>query len=135
MKTLEITLIASLIGTAVGLGSWMLGLGRIMWPAHPQMACFLLTLATTIVIQVAWPRLTETNSQWIIPPIEETNGLACLFDPSTLTWTTTGSMSTSRFGESMTVLPNGQVLVAGGDTFDKQTKHLFQTTSAELYTR
>ena len=67
-------------------------------------------------------------------PIEETNGLACLFDPSTLTWTTTGSMSTSRFGESMTVLPSGQVLVAGGDTFNKQTKHLVQTTSAELYT-
>jgi hypothetical protein len=67
-------------------------------------------------------------------PIEETNGLACLFEPSTLTWTTTGSMSTSRFGESMTVLPNGQVLVAGGDTFDKQAKHLVQTTSAEIYT-
>ena len=67
-------------------------------------------------------------------PIEETNGLACLFDPSTLTWTTTGSMSTSRFGESMTVLFNGQVLVAGGETFDKQSKHIVQTTSAELYT-
>jgi hypothetical protein len=59
MKT---SLIASLIGTAVGLGSWIFGLGRIMWPAHPQWACFLLTLVTTIVIQIAWPRLTETNS-------------------------------------------------------------------------
>jgi ABC-type uncharacterized transport system YnjBCD permease subunit len=28
-----------------------------------QMASFLLTLVTTIVIQIAWPRLTETNSQ------------------------------------------------------------------------
>ena len=28
-----------------------------------QMASFLLTLVTTIVIQVSWPRLTETNSQ------------------------------------------------------------------------
>ena len=43
-------------------------------------------------------------------------------------------MSTSRFGESMTVLFNGQVLVAGGETFDKQSKHIVQTTSAELYT-
>jgi hypothetical protein len=67
-------------------------------------------------------------------PIEETNGIACLFDPSTLTWTTTGSMNTSRFGESMTVLFNGRVLVAGGETFDKQSKHIVQTTSAELYT-
>jgi len=52
-------------------------------------------------------------------PIEETNGLAALFDPSTLTWTTTGSMNKSRLGETVTALLNGQVLVAGGDTFDK----------------
>jgi hypothetical protein len=63
METLKVSLIASLIGTAVGLGSWVFGLGQIMWPAHPQMASFLLTLVTTIVIQIAWPRLTETNSQ------------------------------------------------------------------------
>ena len=63
MRTLKVTLIASLIGTAVGLGSWVFGLGQVMWPAHPQLASFLLTLATTIVIQIAWPRLTETNSQ------------------------------------------------------------------------
>jgi hypothetical protein len=47
---------------AVGLGSWVFGLGQIIWPAHPQMASFLLTLVTTIVIQITWPRLTETNS-------------------------------------------------------------------------
>ncbi len=63
MKTMKASLIASLIGTVVGLGSWMFGLGRIMWPAHPQMACFLLTILTTVVIEIAWPRLTETNSQ------------------------------------------------------------------------
>ncbi|MGA7848867.1 MAG: hypothetical protein WCA13_07135 [Terriglobales bacterium] len=61
MKTLKVSLIASLIGTAVGLGAWVFGLGRMMWPAHPQMASFLLTIATTIVIQIAWPRVTETN--------------------------------------------------------------------------
>src|SRR6266403_1603196 len=33
-------------------------------------------------------------------PIEETNGLAALFDTSTLTWTTTGSMNKSRLGET-----------------------------------
>ena len=67
-------------------------------------------------------------------PIEETNGLATLFDPSTLTWTTTGSMSKSRIGETMTVLANGQALVAGGETFDKHLGHLVQIASAELYT-
>ncbi len=62
MKTLKVSLIASSIGSAVGLGAWLFGFARIMWPAHPQMAGFLLTLVTTIVIQIAWPRLMETNS-------------------------------------------------------------------------
>ncbi len=44
MKTLKVSLIASLIGTAVGLGAWAFGLGQIIWPAHPQMASFLLTI-------------------------------------------------------------------------------------------
>lgn len=63
MKTLKVTLAATGIGTAVGLGAWLSGLGDILWPAHPQLASFLLTLATTIVIQIAWPRLSETNSR------------------------------------------------------------------------
>jgi hypothetical protein len=67
-------------------------------------------------------------------PIEETNGLAALFDPSTLTWASTGSMNKSRLGETMTVLSNGQALVAGGQTFDKHLGHLVEIASAELYT-
>ena len=63
MKTLKVSLIASLIGTAVGLGAWIFGIGQIIWPAHPQLASFVLTLATTIVIQIAWPRLVETGSR------------------------------------------------------------------------
>jgi hypothetical protein len=63
MKTLKVSLIASSIGSAVGLGSWVFGIGQIIWPRHPQMADFLLTLVTTIVIQISWPRLTETNSR------------------------------------------------------------------------
>ena len=59
MKTLKISLIASLIGTAAGLGAWGFGVGQRMWPTHPQMACFLLTLITTIVVQIAWPRLAN----------------------------------------------------------------------------
>jgi len=62
MKTLKVSLIASLIGTAAGLGAWIFGLGQIIWPTHPQLASFLLTVFTTIVIQIAWPRLTEMNS-------------------------------------------------------------------------
>ena len=43
------------------------------------------------------------------------------------TWTTTGSMNTARGGHTATLLPNGQVLVAGGAN---STEYL---ASAELY--
>jgi hypothetical protein len=61
MKTLKVTLVATLIGTAVGMGAWLFGLGQRIWPGHPQMACFLLTLVTAIAVQIAWPRLTDMD--------------------------------------------------------------------------
>lgn len=48
--------------------------------------------------------------------------------PSTGTWTFTGSMQNARESFSMTLLPNGKVLVAGGEN-----GHGTYTTSAELY--
>jgi len=63
MKTLKISLIASSIGTVIGLGAWTFGFGRLLWPAHPQTACFLLTVVTTIAFQIGWPWLTDTPSR------------------------------------------------------------------------
>jgi hypothetical protein len=37
-----------------------------------------------------------------------------LYDPSTATWSLTGSLITPRSGHSATLLPNSKVLVAGG---------------------
>ena len=51
MKTLKASLVASIIGT----GAWMLGLTRMMWPAHPIIADLLLTVGATFALMYAWP--------------------------------------------------------------------------------
>lgn len=51
MKTLK----ASLLASAIGTGAWMLGLTRAMWPAHPQLAVFFLTVVAAAVLMYAWP--------------------------------------------------------------------------------
>jgi hypothetical protein len=59
MGTLKISLIATLIATAAGFSAWEFGLARRIWPAHPQMAAFLLTLIIAIAVQIAWLRLAD----------------------------------------------------------------------------
>jgi len=58
MKTLKASLVASVIGT----GAWILGLTRAIWPAHPQLAAFFLTLAATIVLMYVWPEPEKSNN-------------------------------------------------------------------------
>jgi len=59
MKSLKTSLIASVIATAAGWGAWEFGIARRIWPAHPQMADFLLVLFTAIAVQIAWPKLAN----------------------------------------------------------------------------
>jgi hypothetical protein len=58
---------------------------------------------------------------------------ATLFDPATGTATLTGSMTIPRAFHTLTPLPNGQVLAAGGETQNKKGT-ISTTASAELYT-
>jgi subtilisin-like proprotein convertase family protein/N-acetylneuraminic acid mutarotase len=51
-----------------------------------------------------------------------------LYDPATGTWTPTGSLNTRRCFQTATLLPNGQVLVAGG-----RSTNGVALTNAELY--
>lgn len=51
-----------------------------------------------------------------------------LYDPSTGTWSSTGSMNTARFEATATLLPNGKVLVVGG-----RDAQFNASSSAELY--
>ena len=39
---------ATVAGTAIGTGGWIFGLGKLVWPAHPQWALFFVTLAVTV---------------------------------------------------------------------------------------
>jgi hypothetical protein len=67
-------------------------------------------------------------------PTSETINSAELWDLSTQAWTSTGNLHDSRAGESVTVLPNGQVLVAGGSQFTKHSSGVVILSSAELFT-
>lgn len=57
MRTLKISLIASVIATVASFWVAELGITHKVWPEHPQMTGFLFTLVTAIVVQIAWPRL------------------------------------------------------------------------------
>jgi hypothetical protein len=51
--SLKTTLIATLIGTAVGIWTLQLGVGRALWPGHPQLMAFVLTLIACVVAKAA----------------------------------------------------------------------------------
>jgi hypothetical protein len=57
---------------------------------------------------------------------------ALLYNPAAGTWTATGALNTPRIDQTASLLPNGQVLVAGGENFASHKLTLL--ASAELYT-
>jgi hypothetical protein len=56
-----------------------------------------------------------------------------LYDPTSGSWSTTGSMSTSREGHTATLLANGKVLVVGGMPGGSGGSYGYALDSAELY--
>jgi hypothetical protein len=57
---------------------------------------------------------------------------AVLYNPAANSWTTTGSLSTARMYHTASLLPDGRVLVAGGEDFANHKSTIL--ASAELYT-
>jgi N-acetylneuraminic acid mutarotase len=66
-------------------------------------------------------------------PCGATTTHAYLYDSSTNSWSVTGSMNYARSSHTMTVLTNGQVLVAGGFVHPVPG-YLTPIGTAELYT-
>jgi len=56
-----------------------------------------------------------------------------LYDPETKAWTPTGSLTTPRKGHQATLLPDGRVLVTGGDAVPAIPYRVGSLASAEVY--
>jgi len=63
MNSLKLTLVATVVGTVVGTAAWLSGFGRTVWPAHPGLACFLLTFGSTIAAPILWRYFADPHSR------------------------------------------------------------------------
>jgi hypothetical protein len=46
---------ATIFATLVGTGAWLIGLSRMLWPAHPMLATFVLTIFAYALARWTWP--------------------------------------------------------------------------------
>ena len=66
-------------------------------------------------------------------PSYQTIKSAELWNPSTQAWTNTGNLNSSRSGETITLLENGEALVAGGSQSSKNSTGFVILATAEVY--
>lgn len=81
-------------------------------------------------------KVLVTGGNYGSPTNFATHASAELFDPACGTWTTTGSMISPRAAHAALLLPNGKVLVAGGDddySTSPTTSAGYRLASAEIY--
>jgi WD40 repeat protein len=93
-------------------------------PMVEARAGFTATLLPNGMVLVVGGIKDRGSTQGVAP-----NGSAELYDPSSRSWTATGSVLVPRDGFTATLLPSGRVLVAGGNTSLSEPA----TAIAELY--
>ena len=49
------TLMATVIASVVGTGTWLVGLSQRLWPAHPMIATLMVTVVAYSVARLSWP--------------------------------------------------------------------------------
>ncbi len=71
--------------------------------------------------------ITNYSAAGLVPAVE-------IYNPTNSTWTATGPMHFPRYGHTATLLPNGQVLVAGGlGTNTSSSNNLIEILPSETY--
>ena len=55
--------VATAIGASAGVLGWVVGLGKVLWPEHPQWALFFIIIGVTAVsmVIVEWEDRRSTN--------------------------------------------------------------------------
>jgi hypothetical protein len=55
------------VGAAAGVLSWVVGLGKVVWPRHPGLAVFLITVGVTVVAMVILERNDRRSAKLAHP--------------------------------------------------------------------
>jgi galactose oxidase-like protein/Kelch motif protein len=85
-----------------------------------------------------WTATGSMNTAGVLTPLQNAQVLLTgadteLYNPSTGVWAATGNMSTARYAYTQTLLPNGKVLVAGGQEKSCVNAPCPDLSSTELY--
>ena len=101
---------------------------------NPETNAWTLTGSTNVsrmfpvAISLSDGRILVTGSTISHSPVADDSPTSEVFDPETGEWTVTGAMAIRRYGHTLTLLPDGRVLAAGGEDPMGDDYHLYSST-------